>query len=165
MSSPAKPSRSLNARIGYQSADTAVLYHDHHQVAGHRKFTEFLALHDKDVIRLQELHGHVVAEIIRRSATHRKGSADKRLVTKNWPDTVAKLAFTAILITDLTDRQASELLKSRPWNLLESFFIVSIGLLHITAFPYFFLVRSRVAKPSIKLLVNPYTNSSSADAN
>lgn len=121
MSSPAKPSRALNARIGYQSADTVVLYHDHHQVAGHRKFTEFLSLHDKDVIRLQELHGHVVAEIIRRSATHRKGSADKRLVTKNGPDTVAKLAFTAILITDLSDRKAFELLKSRPWYLLEVF--------------------------------------------
>ena len=121
MSSPAKPSRALNARIGYQSADTVVLYHDHHQVAGHRKFTEFLSLHDKDVIRLQELHGHVVAEIIRRSATHRKGSADKRLVNKNGPDTVAKLAFTAILITDLTDRQAFKLLKSRPWYSLEVF--------------------------------------------
>ena len=63
----------------------------------------------------------MVAEIIRRSATHRKGSADKRLVTKNGPDTVAKLAFTAILITDLADRQAFELLKSRPWYLLEVF--------------------------------------------
>ena len=62
-----------------------------------------------------------MAEIIRRSATHRKGSADKRLVTKNGPDTVAKLAFTAILITDLADRQAFELLKSRPWYLLEVF--------------------------------------------
>ncbi|MEC7396096.1 MAG: hypothetical protein VX639_02965, partial [Pseudomonadota bacterium] len=62
-----------------------------------------------------------MAEIIRRSATHRKGSADKRLVTKNGPDTVAKPAYTAILMTDLTDRQAFELLKSRPWYSLVVF--------------------------------------------
>ena len=107
----------------------------------------------------------MVAEIIRRSATHRKGSADKRLVTKNGPDTVAKLAFTAILITDLTDRQAFELLKSRPWYLLEVFLYRQHRVIAHHGIPYFFLVRSRVAKPSIKLLVNPYTNSSSADAN
>ena len=105
-----------------------------------------------------------MAEIIRRSATHRKGSADKRLVTKNGPDTAAKRAFTAILITDLTDRQAFELLKSRLWYSLEVSLYRQHRVIARHGIPLVFLVRSRVAKLTITLLGNPNTNSSSADA-
>ena len=65
------------------------------------------------------------AEIVRRSATHRKSRADKRLVVTNGTDTTAKRAFTAIRITDPTDRQAFELLKSRLGYSLEVFFLSS----------------------------------------
>ena len=80
-----------------------------------------------------------MAEIIRRSATHRKGSADKRLVTKNGPDTVAKLAFTAIN-TDLTDRQAFELLKSRPLYSLEVFLYRQHRIIAHHGIPLFFIL-------------------------